>query len=252
VIVLKLQTVLMVDHKKSDLALYAAGIWVVVLILYLSVGLFLVNQEVLSPSTLSRTTDVVLVALTGLYVLFTGFILRESIRQNEQDVQPAFALQIRGFGIEVSNVGSGPALDTSVTLTLDAGEYGEESVTVEGQDIPAGESLVFGLGKFESYGRRIFDGEQFGNTVMMEGEYTDRYQNRREIKRRDYEVDDYRKRIHQEMFASKSSEYSGIERRLSNIQSTIENAVKVADLDMASVLRYIQEQSEEDGKAGNE
>lgn len=237
--------------KETNSAVYAVGIWIALMVLVLGLGLFFSNKGIISTTSFSRMSNAFLVTLTGLYVIFTGLVLRESVRQRMQDAQPTFALKIEGYGVEVTNVGNGPALDTSITLKLMDDENGEEAVTVKNQDVPSGESVAFGRGKFESYGWRVFDDEQFGETLVLEGEYTDRYQNRHDIPRREFDVEDYRKRMSQEMFASESNDLDGVERQLEGIRTAMDQAIRMAELDFASVARTLRDQGDDEDKERN-
>lgn len=229
---------------KFDLRQNLGNIFVV-LVIFVTVGvgvaLILEDYGVIEPTDVQLFTSGLLVLLTTLYVFFTAMIMLENVRHREQDIQPGFAIQMMPSGVEISNVGNGPAINAEITLALlDSDKEEEESTTIKNQDIPSGDSVYFTMGKFESLGSRLFEGEYFGDKIRLKGEYTDLHNDSREITSRTYDLKEYQKKSFQGVFKEPSGSLRDIQQELSAIKESIRNMSRFSSRD-------IEPREEEDG-----
>jgi hypothetical protein len=190
----------------------------------LSLGMYLMEEGITEPQELQIYTSVFLTALTALYVFFTFSILRENIRQREQNIQPAFAMRLEGNGVKVTNVGNGPAIDTKISLTLTSQE-GRETSSLDNQDIPAGESIHFSNGPFMNIGGDVARGEYPGGEIHLDGSYVDMHQEDQEISSRSYALSEFREWQKQQRQAPRN-QLNEMSKELSNINSNL-NSIKL-------------------------
>jgi hypothetical protein len=90
---------------------------------------------------ISAISTVVLVIVTGVYAYLTWGMVRETRRARKQEVMPVINLDVEPFSIgawapKIENIGNGPAIDVTGTVTLEPG--GEEH-EIQSKNIPAGD-----------------------------------------------------------------------------------------------------------------
>ncbi|MFC4451202.1 hypothetical protein [Halorussus aquaticus] len=174
--------------KETDTNTKLLGFLVVVITFYI------LGSLILKEPKLSTTSSSFVAILTGLYVMFTYELLKETSKQRKQNIQPTFAVDIHRNFVEIKNVGNGPALDTELVLELVPlnGDAEEGKTETSDLDIPAGDSIEFRQGPFDSFGANLSMGTLPNIDLHLRGNYLDVHENREEIRSRTYDLDPYR------------------------------------------------------------
>lgn len=198
--------------RNIDKTVLILGFGIISMVTYLGFKIHLTEPPI------ETETMYFLAVFTSLYVLITYGLLAETTRQRKQEIQPAFALDVEGRGVRVTNVGNGPALDTSITLKVITNVQ-SNTVSTGNQDIPSGESILLSRGPTEFLGHKLLSDEGFAEELHLSGEYRDQYQNRKEIEPRSYDLSEYRPRVEENL--RDENELESIAKSLSELQREI-------------------------------
>ena len=122
----------MIRVTRTQVTLFAGSLF---LILLLGGFLYGAYRGLLTPEFVSATATSVLVLITAGYAVLTLQLVRETRRSREQEVVPAFKLGIKPwaigvYGVQIRNIGNGPAQDISATVSLQPdGPEGKSNVS---------------------------------------------------------------------------------------------------------------------------
>ena len=110
----------MIRVTRTQVTLFAGSL---LLILLLGSFLYGAYRGLLTPEFVSAAATSVLVLITAGYAVLTLQLVRETRRSREQEVVPAFKLGIKPwaisiYGVQIRNIGNGPAQDISATVSL--------------------------------------------------------------------------------------------------------------------------------------
>lgn len=135
---------------------------------------------------------IVLALITGMYVLVTYLLLRESKDAREQDVAPIIILDVANNEPTIKNVGNGPASKVEFTL----------------QGIPDGEEHEFYFTNIGPHHERGIAGDAYGDLfnavnepterfdqIVMRGSCVDGFKNKRTIDWT-YEIEQVERELH--------------------------------------------------------
>jgi hypothetical protein len=121
-------------------------------------------------SSINAGSSVLLAAITAVYVILTGQLLRETKNARRQELMPIMNLDLEQYAIgalgpKLENVGNGPARDVDATVKLVPG--GKEN-TITSKNIRPGDFAA-------SVGPVSPDSHENYNKMVVEGEYTDAF-----------------------------------------------------------------------------
>lgn len=133
------------------------GVFFSLLICVVGVLLYAAIEGIVTGGTASLAASLLLVLLTAVYAFFTLWMAHETRRSRQQEIQPVLEFRPREYGSTIVNLGSGPARNIDVTLTL---MPDGESHSVQWQSLPSGQEIMIPAEPFSSIADREYLGLQ--------------------------------------------------------------------------------------------
>ena len=119
--------------------------------------LYAAIEGIITGGIASLAASLLLVLLTAVYALFTLWMAHETRRGRQQEIQPVLEFRPREYGSTIVNLGSGPARNIDVTLTLTPNG---ESHSVQWQALPSEREIMIPAEPFSSIADREYLGLQ--------------------------------------------------------------------------------------------